>query len=173
MGTPKRRIDWGEAIIPGIALIFGIAYFIQVKGGPWVAIYWPVVLLIIVCPLWLMLLFFFVFPKSEQADRKSPSSFLLRLRQACPTGYIRSLWEKGRKVAIVFFASIGYLVVIPYLGFSITNFCFLISIFRILGGKKWGQNIVIALIIVVALHVGLVVLMKLRLPQLSIGGYTI
>jgi hypothetical protein len=159
MNTPKRRIDWGEAIIPGIALFFGIAYFIQVRGGPWVAIYWPVVLLIIVCPLWLMVVFSFVFSKSEPVER-SPFSF-------------SSFWEKGRKVAIVFFASIGYLVAIPYLGFSITNFCFLILIFRILGSRKWSQNIVIALIIVVALHVGLVVLMRLRLPQLSIGGYTI
>ena len=159
MGAPKRRIDWGEAIIPGIALFFGIAYFIQVKGGPWVAIYWPVMLLIILCPLWVMLLVSFVFPKSEPVER-SPFSF-------------SSFWEKGRKVAIVFLASIGYLVVIPYLGFSITNFCFLVSIFRILGGKKWSQNIVVAIIIVLALHVGLIVLMKLRLPQLSIGGYTI
>lgn len=159
MGPPKRRINWGEAIIPGIALFFGIAYFIQVRGGPWVAIYWPVVLLIIVCPLWVMLLFSFVFSKSEPVERR-PFSF-------------SSFWEKGRKVAIVFFASIGYLVAVPYLGFSITNFCFLISIFRILGSKKWSQNIVIALIIVLALHVGLIVLMKLRLPQLSIGEYNI
>jgi len=159
MGAPKRRIDWGEAIIPGIALFFGIAYFIQVKGGPWVAIYWPVMLLIILCPLWVMLLVSFVFPKSEPVER-SPFS-------------LSSFWKKGRKVAIVFLASIGYLVVIPYLGFSITNFCFLVSIFRILGGKKWSQNIVVAIIIVLALHVGLIVLMKLRLPQLSIGGYTI
>ena len=159
MNTPKRRIDWGEAIIPGIALFFGIAYFIQVRGGPWVAIYWPVVLLIIVCPLWLMVVFSFVFPKREPVERR-PFSF-------------SSFWERGRKVAIVFFASIGYLVVIPYLGFSITNFCFLISIFRILGSRKWSQNIVIALIIVLALHVGLIVLMRLRLPQLPIGEYAI
>lgn len=159
MGAPKRRIDWGEAIIPGIALVFGVAYFIQVKGGPWVAIYWPVVLLIIVCPLWLMLVVSFVFSKSEPVERSTFS--------------LTSFWEKGRKVVIVFFASIGYLVAIPYLGFSITNFCFLISIFRILGGKKWSQNIVIALIIVLALHVGLIVLMRLRLPQLSIGEYNI
>jgi hypothetical protein len=159
MGAPKRRIDWGEAIIPGIALFFGIAYFIQVKGGPWVAIYWPVMLLIILCPLWVMLLVSFVFPKGEQVER-SPFSF-------------SSFWEKGQKVAIVFLAAIGYLIAIPYLGFSITNFCFLISIFRILGGKKWSQNIVVAIIIVLALHVGLIVLMKLRLPQLSIGGYAI
>ncbi|MBW1973832.1 MAG: hypothetical protein JRI44_13505, partial [Deltaproteobacteria bacterium] len=53
MVNQKRSIDWGEAIIPILTLLFGIAYFIQVKGASWTAIYWPTLIAIVLALLWL------------------------------------------------------------------------------------------------------------------------
>ncbi len=159
MDKSRRTINWGEALVPGIGLLFGIAYFIQVTDASWVALYWPVLIAAMSGLLWLMIVLSFVFSKGEQAR----------------SGHFSLSWlrEKGRKVSLIFMASIGYLLVIPYLGFSITNFCFMILVFRSLGSKKWVQNLVVALVITVFLHFALVVFMKMSLPQLTIGSYNI
>ncbi len=49
----------------------------------------------------------------------------------------------------------------------------MILIFRLLGSKKWVQNIVVALVITLFLHLALVIFLKMSLPQLSIGNYKI
>ena len=159
MSKQRRTINWGEAVVPGAGLLFGIAYFIQVTDASWVALYWPVLIAAMSGLLWLVIVLSFVFSKGEQARRGHFS--------------LSWLWEKGRKVSMIFLASIGYLLAISYLGFSITNFCFMILVFRCLGSKKWVQNLVVALIITLFLHVALIVFMKMSLPQLSIGNYNI
>jgi hypothetical protein len=159
MDKSRRTINWGEALVPGIGLLFGIAYFLQVTDASWVALYWPVLIAAISGLLWFVIVFSFVFSKGEQVRR---DRVLL--------SWVR---EKGRKVSLIFLTSIGYLVVIPYLGFSLTNFCFMILVFRCLGSRKWAQNLVVALVITVFLHFALIVFMKMSLPQLSIGKYDI
>jgi len=159
MDKPRRTINWGEAIVPGLGLLFAIAYFIQVTDASWVAIYWPVLIAVVLGLLWLMVVCSFILSKGEEAERRHFS--------------ISWFWGRGRKVSLVFSASIGYLLAISYLGFSITNFCFMILIFRLLGSKKWTQNIVVALVITLFLHFALIVFMKMSLPQFSIGKYNI
>lgn len=159
MDKSRRTINWGEAVVPGIGLLFGIAYFLQVTDASWVALYWPVLIAAISGFLWLVIVLSFVVSKGEQVRRDRFS--------------ISGIREKGRKVSLIFLASIGYLLVIPYLGFSLTNFCFMILVFRCLGSRKWAQNLVVALVITVFLHFALIVFMKMSLPQLSIGKYDI
>jgi hypothetical protein len=159
MDKSRRTINWGEAVVPGIGLLFGIAYFLQVTDASWVALYWPVLIAAISGFLWLVIVLSFVISKGEQVQ---PRRFSL--------SWVR---EKGRKVSLIFLASIGYLLVIPYLGFSLTNFCFMILVFRCLGSRKWAQNLVVALVITLFLHFALIVFMKMSLPQLSIGKYDI
>ena len=159
MNKPRRTVNWGETVVPGIGLLFAIAYFIQVTDASWVAIYWPVLIAGVLGVLWLVIVFSFILPQAEQADRKRFS--------------LSWLWGEGRKVSIIFLASIAYLLVLPYFGFSLNNFCFMILIFRSLGSKKWIQNIVVALVITLFLHFGLVVFMKMSLPRLTIGEYAI
>jgi hypothetical protein len=159
MDKSRKTINWGEAVVPGVGLLFGIAYFLQVTDASWVALYWPVLIAAISGILWLMIVLTFVVSKGEQVQRDRFSLSWLR--------------EKGRKVSLIFLASIGYLLVIPYLGFSLTNFCFMILVFRCLGSRKWAQNLVVALVITVFLHVALIVFMKMSLPQLTIGKYDI
>jgi hypothetical protein len=159
MNKPRRTVNWGETVVPGIGLLFAIAYFIQVTGASWVAIYWPVLIAGVLGVLWLVIVFSFVLPKAEQADRRRFS--------------LSWLWGEGRKVSMIFLSSIGYLLVLPYLGFSLTNFCFMIVVFRSLGSKRWIQNIVVALVITLFLHFALVIFMKMSLPRLTIGEYAI
>lgn len=159
MEKPRRTVNWGETVVPGIGLLFAIAYFIQVADASWVAIYWPVLIAGVVAVLWVVIVFSFVLPKAEQTDRRrfSPSW----------------LWGEGRKVSMIFLASIGYLLVLPYIGFSLTNFSFMIVVFRSLGSKKWTQNIIVALVITLFLHFALVVFMRMSLPRFTIGEYAI
>lgn len=159
MSKQRRTINWGEAVVPGVGLLFGIAYFIQVTDASWVALYWPVLIAAVSGLLWIVIVLSFVFSKGEQARRGQFS--------------LSWLWGEGRKVSMIFLASIGYLLVLPYLGFSLTNFCFMIVVFRSLGSRKWIQNIVVALVITLFLHVALIVFMKMSLPQLSMGKYSI
>ncbi|MCD6471616.1 tripartite tricarboxylate transporter TctB family protein [Candidatus Aerophobetes bacterium] len=159
MDKPKRAINWGEAIVPGIGLAFIVAYFIQVINLPWIAVYWPVLIAVIMGSLWIMILFLFVFSRVDQANRRKFS--------------ISWFWGKGRKMGLVLSAFIGYLLALPYLGFSISNLCLLILLFRGLGSKKWMQNIVTAFITVFLLHIALIVFLKMSLPQLSIGKFNI
>ena len=52
MDKPRRTINWGEAIVPGLGLLFAIAYFIQVTDASWVALQWPVLIAIVSGLLW-------------------------------------------------------------------------------------------------------------------------
>jgi hypothetical protein len=65
------------------------------------------------------------------------------------------------------------LLLISHLGFTLTNFTFMLVVFRGLGGRRWGQNLAVAAGIAIFLHLALVVLMKQELPRLTIGGLTI
>ena len=155
----RKTINWGECIIPGLALIFAILYFIQVKNAPWGAIYWPFLIAIILLPIWVMIIYNFALTDNEKSQHGSFS--------------ISWFLKGGLKVSIVFVASVGYLVCIPYIGFSITNFLFMISIFRFLGNKNIIQNITLSLIITLFLHISFIFAMKLDLPQLCIGPFCI
>ncbi len=151
----KKNINWGECIVPGLTFVFALVYFIQVKNAPWGAIYWPALIATILLPIWVLIIYSFAL---ENIEKSQPKSFS-----------ISWFWKGGSKVSIIFIASIGYLISIPYLGFSITNFIFLFSIFRLLGNKNIIQNFSLSFIITLFLHLSFIVAMKLELPQLCIG----
>ncbi len=151
----RRRINWGEALIPGLALAFGLAYFLQTAGAPTVALYWPLMTAAVVAPLWVMIVFLFVLAKSAK-----PKSAGLR---------ISWFWGQGGRVSLIFLGAVGYLVVIRFLGFSVTNFCFQLFIFRGLGSRRWVQNLAVAAGMSAFLHLALIGLMKMPLPRLSLG----
>jgi len=150
----RRRIDLGEAIVPGLGLLFGGAYFLQTTDAPADALYWPILTALVAGPLWLAVVLSFVWVRREESR---------------PRPRLGWLWGPGRRVSFILAASIGYLLVIPWLGFSLTNFVFMLAVFRGLGGRKRWTNTAVALGITVFLHVALVVLMKQSLPQLELG----
>ena len=163
MRDRRRHIDWGETIIPAMALSFVLAFFLQTADGPLDALLWPLFTAGVV----LIFLFFIVkqFVLARRAEKSIP---------AAPEGPPLSLAERStRRVGLILSASVGYLLLIPHLGFTLTNFAFMLVVFRSLGSRRWGQNLAVAAGVALFLHVALVLLMKQELPRLTIGGLTI
>ena len=155
---PVKKHLLGEAVVPGIAVAFGISYFIQTADAPEVALFWPAVtatvaglLLLVVC------VQAFLKRPSAAVDSKQPQE------------------KQGRifRPALILAGPLGYLFMLPYLGFSLANFIFMLCLFRGLGSAKWGRNLLVAAVIAAFLHLALIVFMKLSLPRLVVGGTVI
>jgi hypothetical protein len=151
------KTDWGEAVVPAIGLVFGIAFFLQTQDAPADAMQWPYLTAGTVLLLWVPILFKFVFKKETPG---------VKLQLAWLRG-------SGRRVVFIFFAAVFYLMLMPYLGFSVSNFLLLLVVFRVLGGQSWVRNISLATGITLFLHLALVVFMQLSIPRLTIGAINI
>lgn len=160
MERRQRRIDWGEAVVPGLVLVFGLAYFFQTRDASWAVLYWPLIVAVLTGILLLGVVFKFVIIRVEEKQEEAGPGFKARLLGS-------------KKSGLIFLGSVGYVCAVPFIGFSLSNFIFMQVIFRGLGSKKWIMNILTALGLTVFLHVVLIVLMKLSLPQLMIGPLTI
>ena len=159
MDAPKKRFDLNEAVIPVLTLIFGIAYFVQTRDAPRVALYWPIITAIVVAMLWLVVVVRFVFSGKVKKEAQK-IDFVSKLRGE-------------RRPGLILIGSIGYLLAVPYLGFTISSFLFMLVIFKGLGSTNRFRDFLVAFTIAVFLHITFVVVMKLSLPQLHIGPFTI
>ena len=151
------KVDWGEAVVPAIGLLFGVSFFLQTGDAPADAMQWPYLAAGAALLIWLPIIFNFVL-KKETPEKKFQVAWL---------------WRDGRRAVFIFCATVVYLFLIPYLGFSISNFLLLLVVFRGLGGHSWVKNISIAIGIVLFLHFALIVFMQLSIPRLTIGGISI
>jgi hypothetical protein len=155
-----NKIDWGEAIVPGLALAFGLAFFFQTRNAPAAVLYWPMIAAFLTGLLGIPIVLRFVVGKSKTPVSQSPKGLASRIREA-------------RKPGLVLLSAVSYLAILPYLGFSLCNFLFILVVSRGLGSRKWVQNVFVALGLTVFLHLVLIVLMKMNLPRLPIGPLTI
>lgn len=153
MENSRKRFNLEEAIIPGISLVFGIAYFVQTSDASWVAIKWPYALAALTAVLWLGVVAVYVFSRpvgDKTSERKMSGGF---------------------KPLIILAAPILYIVLMPYLGFALSSLLFLTLLFRSLGGRSWVRNFLIALTITAFLYVAMILLMQMSLPRLEIGSF--
>lgn len=155
MQKNKKCFNPGEAIIPGLALAFAIAYFIQTMDASMVAIRWPYMIAGLTGVLWLCVVAFFLFDDPDSRPKSKPNS--------------GDAW----KVAIILLAPLAYIASMSFIGFGISSFVFLNVLFRLLGGTSWIRNLLIAFAITTFLYVSMVVLMKMSLPRLVIGSFQI
>ena len=153
----NNGIDWGEAVVPAIGLLFGVSFFLQTGDAPEDAMQWPYLTAAAASLLWVPIVFKFVRSRVTRPE-KIP---------------IERLWRNNRRVVFIFCAPVGYLLLMPYIGFTIANFFLLLIVFRGLGGKRWIRNISVAFVIALFLHLALVVFMQLSLPQLTIGPFAV
>lgn len=156
MGERKYKVNWGEAIVPGIALAFGMAFFLQTRDAPPAVMYWPVIAAVLTGILGILIIFRFVVGTTREAVAVAPKGMAAKMREA-------------KKPGVVFLCSTAYLAALPYVGFSICNILFMLAVFRGLGGRKWVLNIFVALGLTIFLHLILIVLMKMNMPRLDIG----
>ncbi len=156
MGERKYRINWGETIIPGLALAFGMAFFFQTRDAPPTVMYWPLIAASLTALLGILIFFRFIVVKTEEPVSTAPKGIETRMREA-------------KKMGVVFLGATAYLASLSYLGFSICNFLFMLAVCHGLGGRKWVHNVFVALGVTVFLHLILIVLMKMNLPRLDLG----
>lgn len=162
MADSKQKIDWGEAVVPGLGLLFVLAYFYQTRDAPRVALFWPGYVAAVFGVLLVLVVVQFIVRKRVDADRRRPEGFTWT-----------TLKHRFGPAALVLVIPVAYVLVIPYLGFSISNFLLLQLIFRGLGSRKWLVNLSVGLGITLFLHFALVVFMQLSLPRLELGSITI
>lgn len=151
----RMQIDWGEAVVPILTLLFGVAFLLQTLDAPNVAIFWPVIIGSLTCALWLAVVVKFVLLKKRiSKDRKKVDAI--------------KIFNDFKRPGLILLGSFGYLLALPWLGFTLSNFAFMLIVFRGLGGTKWRNNVLIALGIAIFLHISLIVIMQLSLPQLDL-----
>ena len=155
MEKNKKRINPGEAIIPGITLAFGIAYFVQTRDASMVAIRWPYIIAALTAVLWLCVVVFFLF---DDPMRRKKMNF---------NGGVAG------KIGLILCAPIAYVFSMSYIGFGISSFIFLTVLFRLLGGTSWIRNLSISLVITTFLYVSMIVLMNMSLPRIMLGSFQI
>jgi len=153
MNESKKRINLQEAIVPGLALLFGIAYFVQTSDAPAVAIKWPYALAGLTLVFWLAVVGFYVLGRPGEGETQKNSLADLK------------------KPLFILVAPIIYIAVMPYIGFALSSLAFLTLLFRFLGGKSWWRNILVAFCITSFLYVAMVLLMQMALPRLEIGSF--
>ena len=155
MNTPSTRFPWGEAVVPGLTLAFTAAYFLQSLDAPWVALYWPIIIAIVLGVLWAAVVLRYLLGGRSRKPRNHPA----------PSGSTAGMGRPG----LVLGGSVGYLAAVQVLGFSLTNVSFMLLLFRGLGSRRWTRNICVAVGVALFLHLALIGFMKLSLPRLQVG----
>ena len=148
----KRQIG-GELIIPVLALAFTLYYVSTVVNSPWTAqlnAYMVGSVLIV-----LVLLFFAVALREVVSGRASPgASNLFAPYEILP-----------KRLAFIGL-TLGYLVVIEWLGFTLTTFLFMVSSMYVLGnGRRPGAYLLTAVISATIALVVFVILFQKRFPK--------
>jgi len=155
MKPDKKTFIPGEITVPGLTLLFALAYLIQTRDASATAMRWPYIIAAATGALWLAIVCRYGFARSEA----KPSARFDFRALAVP--------------AIMVIAPLVYLAVMPYLGFALSTFLFLSILFRMLGGRSWLQNLLIALVLTALLQLGLLVLMHMSLPRLQVGSFVL
>lgn len=153
MSHSKKRFNPQEAIVPGIALLFGIAYFLQTTDAPWVAIKWPYALAALTFVLWLGVVACYLFTRRDAASAEAKAA------------------GSRMKAVIILVAPLVYIASMPWLGFALSSLIFLTLLFRALDGRSWVINLSVAFVITAFLYVAMILLMQMSLPRLEIGSF--
>ncbi len=154
MSTNKKQFKLEEAIIPGIALLFGAAYFLQTTDGPGEVMRWPQIIAVI-CLLFVVAIGAkFFFASSEEGSTKRT-------------------FKVEPKALLILVGPLLYTITMPYLGFALGSFLFLNLMFMILGSKSWVKNILISLFLSGGLYFVMVSLMEMDLPRLNLGFFVL
>jgi hypothetical protein len=155
MTSERKHLNIGEAIIPGLTLLFGLAYMVQTWGASMTVMRWPYIIAAVTGLLWLLLVVRYVFSSRGKAERGGAG------------------FHRFKKPALMVIVPIIYLALMPYLGFALSTFLFLSALFRLLDSRSWRHNLVIALALTAVLQFALIGLMHMSLPRLEIGTFTL
>lgn len=150
MSSTERRINWGETIVPGLTVLFLIAYFFQTRDASIDVLKWPIAIAAIVIVLMILVLCFFLY--APRPSIKKP--------------------DLGKALLLVI-APVLYIATMPYLGFALGSLLFLGCLFRFLGSRSWWRTCFVAVLITAILYVATIVLMDMSLPRLELGSFVL
>ncbi len=146
-----RGFNPGEAVIPTLTLAFALAYLLQTKDGPLVAMRWPYIVISVTFVLWAGIVITHVLKPGKSLEKWS-------------------IHQVSQPLLIIA-APVLYLIAMPVLGFSLSSFSFQVIIFRLLGSLSWRHNLGIAFLITLLLHLALINFMSMSLPRLEFGSF--
>lgn len=152
-----KSFNWGELLIPGITLLFGIAFIAQTIDGPINAMRWPYVIVAFTALFLVLVVWKFVLTRAK-SDNNSDAN---------------NLTKNLSKELVILVTPVAYIFMMQYIGFAIASFLFLTLMFRLLGSRSWLATFAVAFLMTALLYVAMVILMQMPLPQLSIGTFTL
>ena len=142
MNGSEKKLNWEEAIVPGLALLFAAAYFLQTRDAAIEVLRWPLAIAAVAGVLLLFVLFFFLF--AAQGEDRARINL--------------------KKPLLILIGPLVYVFSLAYLGFALSSFLFLTTLFKCLGGRSWIRNVLVALIITGGLYVITIIVMEMSLP---------
>ncbi len=139
-----KRVDKGEFVIPGLMIAFLLAYHVQTCSLASEVLLWPRIVTVL-----LVLLMGAVFLQIWRKEKVSSENEK------------RSL----KKPVVLFVIALVYLGSMPFLGYTLGSFLFLLVTMRFLGTRA-KRAFLIALVITLILYGVMILLMDLPLPRL-------
>ncbi len=146
-----KKIKAEDFFLPLLIIFFSLVYLGQVWGEPKVVILWPyiVITLLLSCSILIVII-------AAKKNTENQNFFSkLGLKRA-----MKPLLLSGTTVI--------YLIGINYLGFSLTNFFYLILLFWSLGTKQFWTVVGLSLLISIILHIIIVEFLQMPVPRITI-----
>ncbi|MFH1757055.1 MAG: tripartite tricarboxylate transporter TctB family protein [Pseudomonadota bacterium] len=152
-----QRIRWEELIVPLLSIFFSLIFLSQVWGEPRIVVLWPYIImaLLIGCSALIVLKGLKEGWRQEAREEKAFAGIWPWMKIA-----VKPLLISGTTVI--------YLAGVDTLGFTLSNFLYLMILIWCLGTRKTWTLIGLSLVITVILHVVMIDFLQMPVPTLTI-----
>ena len=152
-----RRIRWEELLVPFLSIFFSLIYLVQVWRETRVVGLWPYINIAMLIGCSALIVLKDRMEGRGQEDRKE-GTFVGILP-----------WMKTAvKPLLISGATIIYLAAVDYLGFTLSNFLYLVILIWLLGTRQVWMLFGLSLLISVILHLVLIDFLQMPVPRLII-----
>ncbi|WP_022849630.1 tripartite tricarboxylate transporter TctB family protein [Limisalsivibrio acetivorans] len=147
----KSTNSRGELFVPALMAGFLGVYLFQTADAPRVAMVWPYIIIGFTSLLLMIVLF-------NNREKLLPSAGSKESR------------KHYKKPAILIALTIVYLTALPFAGFTLSSFIYLVSVLFFLGVHSVFQLILVPGIICAFLYLSLIKAMQISLPSIELFG---
>ncbi|MBW2306641.1 MAG: tripartite tricarboxylate transporter TctB family protein [Deltaproteobacteria bacterium] len=161
-GTGKKKkslegLRREEFFVPIVVILSSISYISQVWGAPRVVILWPYIVMVLLLVCTAVVVGESLAGGWRRVQKKDSSS----------AGILAWL-RKGEKPLLITGITICYLVAIEHLGFTLSNFLYLMILLRVLGTRSVMVITCISLLITAVLHLVMINFLQMPIPRLHL-----
>ncbi len=152
-----QRIKWEELFVPFLSIFFSLLYLGQVWREPRIVVLWPYIIMAMLVGCSALIVLKDLMEGRGQEDRKE-GTFVGILP-----------WMKmAVKPLLISGATIIYLAGVGCLGFTLSNFLYLVILIWLLGTRKIRTLFGLSLLISVILHLVMIDFLQMPVPRLII-----